>query len=95
MIVFAVFLVQPDGTKVLHSAWPDVYHARFEARRWEENDKKPYVYEAGQLILSETPQTTSHPEADLGQHPRECAEEPALSCGNQPESEPKPSETDS
>lgn len=45
----------PEGREkppVLVSAWADIYDAKHEALRWEQDTKVPYDYVEGVLILA-------------------------------------------
>lgn len=37
---------------VIVSAWADVYEAKYEATRWEQDSKVPYDYVEGVLVLA-------------------------------------------
>lgn len=49
-----VVRIKPEGGRVVHlSAWPDVYAAKYEATRWEQDTKIPHDYVNGTLTVEE------------------------------------------
>jgi hypothetical protein len=50
--VYVVRIHRPDGAEIL-SAWPDVYGAKFEATRWEQDSKIKHDYVRGVLTVEE------------------------------------------
>jgi hypothetical protein len=50
--IYAVRAKDPGtGKMIVVSAWTDVYRAKFEAARWEQDLKTPYDYVRATLIL--------------------------------------------
>jgi hypothetical protein len=48
--VYVVGRHDPDGVEIL-SAWPDEYHARYEADRWSQDSKVTHEYIKGILVI--------------------------------------------
>jgi hypothetical protein len=53
MKVYVARRRMPDGSMGVLSAWPDVYEAKFEALRWEQDMKIEHDYVEGVLTLEE------------------------------------------
>jgi hypothetical protein len=59
-----VWLVRRHDPKhgiIMHSAWPDIYQAKFEAARWEQEDKVTHDY-----VLAEISEVVNEAETPEG-----------------------------